>query len=65
MAPAEGFVVSSLRSEHSGSRFDRLTAPRKIEGRTAEEASRSVSSPPTLLAIETGRLANSTGMLHI
>ena len=58
LAPSEGFLVSSLRSdvrlrapfgsepqdriqveEHSGSRFGKLTAPRKIEGRTAERAS--------------------------
>ena len=30
------FVVSSHRSERSGARFGKLTAPRKIEGRTAE-----------------------------
>ena len=47
LVPPEGFLVSSLRSdlwlraqveEHSGSRFGRLTAPRKIEGRTDERA---------------------------
>jgi hypothetical protein len=72
LAPSEGFVVSSLQSdlrlraqveEHSWSRFGRLTAPRKIEGRTAERAGLLGSLIPTLFAVEPLNLVDNYRLL--